>query len=147
MDVNTQAPVVGHSEVDIAGDQQLVWEVLTGISNWPTWNPDVKSVEVDGDVAEGTQFRWKVGPGRIASKILRVESPSLLAWDGKATGMTTRHVWRVEPHDGGTRVIANESWEGFVPRLMRKRLQPTMDKALASNTQHLKAEVERRSGS
>jgi uncharacterized protein YndB with AHSA1/START domain len=65
MRVNERAPVVGASEIEIEAPAETVWEVLTAFENWPSWNGDVKSISVEGPVAEGTVFRWRAGPGRL----------------------------------------------------------------------------------
>ena len=46
--VNRQAPVVGMCETEIAAAPDVVWEVLTAIEHWSSWNPDVKSMEFEG---------------------------------------------------------------------------------------------------
>ncbi len=59
--INTLAPAVGSGEIEIAASPEIVWEVLTALDRWPTWNPDVTAVTVQGPLAEGTEFRWKKG--------------------------------------------------------------------------------------
>jgi uncharacterized protein YndB with AHSA1/START domain len=142
--INRQAPVVGANEIEIAAAPQLVWEVLTGFECWPSWNPDVKSLSMHGPVAEGTQFRWKAGPGTITSTIQRVDPPRLIAWTGKTLGIRAVHFWLLELRDGGTSVRTEESYEGFVARLFRRPLQKTLDTALERGLRTLKVEVERR---
>jgi uncharacterized protein YndB with AHSA1/START domain len=144
MAVNKQAPVVGASEIEIAADPELVWDVLTAIDRWPSWNPQVKSMDLQGAVAEGSQFRWKAGPGTITSTIRRVEAPRLIAWTGKTLGIDAVHEYRLEPRDGKTLVRTEESYEGLVARLLRGSLQKTLDAALEEGLRHLKAEAEGR---
>jgi hypothetical protein len=130
-EVNDQAPVVGASEIEIAAAPEVVWDVLTAIDGWPSWNPQVKSASLEGEIAEGSVFRWKAGPGTITSTLRRVEPPRLIAWTGKTLGIDTF-------------VRTKESYEGLVARLFRGPLQKTLDKALDEGLQHLKAEAERR---
>lgn len=144
MAVNKQAPVVGASETEIAADPELVWEVLTAIDRWPSWNPQVKSMDLQGAVAEGSQFRWKAGPGTITSTIRRVDPPRLIALTGKTLGIDAIHEYRLEPRDGQTLVQTEESYEGLVARLFRGPLQKTLDSALEEGLGYLKAEAERR---
>jgi hypothetical protein len=147
VDVNRTAPAVAASEGEIAADPETVWEVLTGFEAWPDWNPDVRSIRVEGGLAEGTVFRWKAGRATITSTIRRVERPRLIGWTGKAVGIEAVHVWRLEPLEGGTLARTEESWGGVLVRIlsgsMRKNLQATLDSGLA----HLKAEAERRAAS
>jgi uncharacterized protein YndB with AHSA1/START domain len=144
MEINEQAPVIGASEIEIAAAPELVWDVLTAIDRWPSWNPQVKSMDMQGGIAEGSQFRWKAGPGTITSTIRRVEPPRLIAWTGKTFSIDAIHVYRLEARDGKTFVRTEESYEGLVARLFRGPLQKTLDAALEEGLGHLKAEAERR---
>ena len=136
--------MVGTSEIEIAAPPELVWDVLTAIDRWPSWNPQVKSMDMQGGIAEGSQFRWKAGPGTITSTIRRVEPPRLIAWTGKTFSIDAIHVYRLEARDGKTFVRTKESYEGLVARLFRGPLQKTLDAALEEGLGHLKAEAERR---
>jgi hypothetical protein len=144
MKVDEQAPVVGSAEAHVAAPPEVVWDVLAGLEGWPSWNPDVKSVQVEGPVAEGTTFRWKAKPGTIRSRIERLDRPSLIAWTGRMLAIDAVHVWRLEPREGGTFVRTEESFSGLLPRLMRGRLQKALDAALETGVRQLKAEAERR---
>jgi streptomycin 6-kinase len=142
--VNQQAPIVGASEIEIDASPEAVWEVLTAFERWPSWNRAVKSMTMQGDVARGSVFRWKAGPGTITSTLQRVERPRLIAWTGKTLGINAIHFWYLEPRDGKTFVRTEESYEGLVARVFRGPLQKTLDRALADGLADLKTEVERR---
>jgi hypothetical protein len=144
--VNERAPVVAAGEIEIAADPQVVWEVLTAFENWPTWNPEVKSMSLQGTVAPGSTFRWKAGPGTITSRIERVEPPRLIAWTGKTLGIHAIHFYWLEPRDGKTFVRTKESYEGLVASLLRSPLRKTLDRALADGLRALKAEAEQPAG-
>ena len=105
--------MVGRGEIEIAAAPELVWDVLTAIDRWPSWNPQVKSMDMQGGLAEGTQFRWKAGPGTITSTIRSVEAPRLIAWTGKTLSINAIHEYRLEPRDGKTSVRTEESYEGL----------------------------------
>jgi uncharacterized protein YndB with AHSA1/START domain len=142
--VDEGAPVVGASEIVIAAPPETVWDVLAALDRWPSWNPDVKSVSVEGEIAEGTRFRWKTGPGTVTSTLQRVERPRLIAWTGRTLGIDAVHVWRLEPRDGTTLVRTEESFAGVVARLFRWPLRKTLTGGLENGLRHLKAEAERR---
>jgi uncharacterized protein YndB with AHSA1/START domain len=144
MRVDEQAPVIGSSEGLVAAPSEVVWDVLTDFEGWPGWNPDVKAMTVEGAVAEGTKFRWKAGPGTIRSRVERLDRPRLAGWTGKTLGIDAVHVWHLEPRDGGTFVRTEESFSGFLPRLLRGRMQKTLDAALETGLQHLRVAAERR---
>jgi hypothetical protein len=146
IEINEEAPVVGACETEISATPELVWQVLTGIDNWPRWNPEVKSAFLEGDLAEGTGFQWKAGPGTIRSTITHVEPPRMIAWTGKTLGIKAIHIHVLEPRDGTTLVKTQESYDGLVARVFPGQLQKTLDRALDDGLRHLRAEAERRSG-
>jgi len=142
--VNKNAPVLAVGDIDIVAPPDIVWAVITDFEHWPRWNPDVKAVELRGAVREGTEFRWKSGPGTITSTIRRVERPRVVAWSGKTMGISAVHVWRLQPKDDHTVLSTEESWDGLVVRMFRGRMQKTLEQAIHGVLQHLKAEAERR---
>ena len=145
MNVNHDAPIVAASELPIAADPETIWDVMAAIERWPSWNPDVRWASLEGELAEGSVFRWKAGPGTITSTLQRVERPRVLAWTGRTLGVEAVHVWRLEPRNGATLVTTEESWEGPVASLLRGPLRKTVRNALDAGLGHLKAEAERRS--
>ena len=145
MEINKSATVVATGEIEVAADPEIVWEVMAGIDRWPAWNPDVKSAHLVGELADGSTFRWKAGPGTIVSTIQQVERPRTLAWTGKTFGIKAIHVWRLEPKDGKTIVRTEESWEGLLPRIFRGSMQKMLQRSIDAGLSYLKAEAERRS--
>ena len=111
---------------------------------WPSWNPDVKSVSVDGPVQPGTVFRWKAGPSTLTSTLQVVNPPSEIAWTGMTMGIKAVHVFRFQASDGGTLARSEESWEGLLARLLKGYSRKTLDKGIRSVLSHLKVEAERR---
>jgi hypothetical protein len=142
--INESAPVAGTVGIETVADRGLVWEVLTRIDEWPRWNPDVSSAALEGELAEGSVFRWNVGSRTIVSTIRQVEAPALIAWTGKTPGLRAIHVYRLEARDRGTLVSSAESWEGLVAGVFRGRMQRTLERAMEAGLRHLKREAERR---
>jgi uncharacterized protein YndB with AHSA1/START domain len=142
--IDENAPVVARSEIEIAASPDVAWDVLTAIEDWPSWNPAVKSVSIEGGIDEGSTFRWKAGPGTIASTIGNVDRPRRIAWTGTTFGVRAIHVHTFEPDAGGTLVRSEESWDGLLPRLFRGRLRKTLESSLHAGLRQLKAEAERR---
>jgi uncharacterized protein YndB with AHSA1/START domain len=142
--IDERAPVVGASELEIAAAPDVVWDVLTAFERWPSWNPDVKSMSMEGPVAEGSVFRWRAGPGTITSTIGRVEQPRLIAWTGKTLGIRAIHFWWLDQRGETTLVRTEESYDGLVSRLLRRPLRKALDSGLEDGLRHLKAEAERR---
>jgi uncharacterized protein YndB with AHSA1/START domain len=143
-DLEVRGALVGASEIQIDAGADVVWDVLTAIDRWPSWNPLVAGATLEGDLRGESTFRWKAGPGTIVSTIKWVEPTSGIAWTGRTMGIRAFHVWRLEPRDGGTFVRTEESYDGLVARLFRHRLQHALDDGLEQGLVHLKAEAERR---
>ena len=146
MEINRSAPATAAGEVQIAAQPPTVFSVLASIDEWPSWNPDVKSVRVEGMVEPGTVFRWKSGPSSLTSTLQVVDPPTEIGWTGTTMGIKAIHVFRLEPKDGGTLARSEESWDGLIASLLKGFSRKTLDKGITSVLSHLKAEAERRGG-
>jgi uncharacterized protein YndB with AHSA1/START domain len=144
MDINRNAPATAEGERQIAADPQTVFAVISAIDQWPSWNPDVKSVELQGPVQEGTVFRWKSGPSTLTSTLQVVDPPHEIAWTGTTMGIKAVHVFRFQANDVGTLARSEESWEGLIASLLKGYSRKTLDKGIRSVLSHLKTEAERR---
>jgi uncharacterized protein YndB with AHSA1/START domain len=144
MEINRNAPATARGELQIAADPQTVFAVLSSIDQWPSWNPDIKSVELQGPVQPGTVFRWKSGPSSLTSALQVVDPPNEIAWTGTTMGITAVHVFRFQANDGGTLARSEESWEGLIASLLKGYSRKSLDKAIRSVLSHLKVEAERR---
>ena len=78
-----------------------MFAVISAIDQWPSWNPDVKSVELHGPVQEGTVFRWKSGPSTLTSTLQVVDPPHEIAWTGTTMGIKAVHVFRFQANPMG----------------------------------------------
>jgi hypothetical protein len=139
---DSAAPVFATSEVRIAAPIEIVWGLMSRIDEWPTWNPDVKEASLQGELAPGTTFRWKAGPGTIISTLQRVERPRAIAWTGRSLGVRAIHEWNLRSEGDATVVTTRESWDGVVARLFRRSSQKALEKALQDGPNHLKTTAE-----
>jgi uncharacterized protein YndB with AHSA1/START domain len=144
MDIDRNAPISASGSVEIAASPLDVWEILADIASWPSWNPDVREARLDGELAIGTAFMWRAGPGTITSVLRSVEPGREIGWTGKTMGIDAVHVWRIQSTPGGSRLTAEESWSGWPTRLMRTRMERTLREAVLSGLYNLKAEAESR---
>jgi uncharacterized protein YndB with AHSA1/START domain len=143
VEIDNKARVVGSSEIEVSATPELVWAVLTDIGRWPSWNPAVASVSFEEGFEEGSQFRWKAGPGTITSTIRDVDAPRRTAWTGTSLGIQAIHVHTLEPRSGGTLVRTEESYAGLLASILRGPLRRMLDRTLQGELEHLKAEAER----
>ncbi len=145
MDINRDAPATAEGEIQIAADPETVFSVMSAIDEWPSWNPDIESVKLEGEVRPDTVFRWRSGPSSLTSTLRVVDPPREIAWTGTTMSIKAVHVFRFEPKDGGTLARSEESWEGFIARLFKGYSRKTLDKGIRRVLAHLRAEAERRS--
>ena len=144
MEINRSAPAVAEGEKFIESEPEVVFGVIAAIDDWPSWNTDVKSVDVEGNVEPGTTFRWKAGPASLVSKLEVVDPPREIGWTGTTMSIKAVHVFRFEARDGGTLARSEESWEGWIASLLRGYSRTTLEKGIESVLADLKVEAERR---
>ena len=144
MDIDRNAPATAEGELGIDADPSTVFSVIAAIDRWPSWNPDVRSVQLQGPVQPGTVFRWKAGPSTLTSTLQVVDPPGEIAWTGTTMGIKAVHVFRFQARDGGTLARSEESWEGLLASVLKGYSRRTLDKGIRSVLAHLKTEAERR---
>ena len=143
MEVDHNAPAVVRAETVVAEPPDAVWRLISDIDSWPAWNPDVRSARLEGELAPGSTFRWKAGPGTIVSTLRSVEPEREIGWSGRTMGIDALHVYRLEPVGDGTRVVSEESWAGLPVRLLRARMRRTLERSLRTGLEHLEAAARR----
>lgn len=102
VEINRSAPAVARGELHIAASREVVWDVISDIGAWPSWNPDVKTSRLEGPLAVGSVFRWRAGGASINSTLRVVDPPHELSWSGRMMGIRAIHIFRFDPSDGGT---------------------------------------------
>lgn len=145
MDVDRSAPAVASGSIEIEVAPEVVWDVLTNIEAWPSWNPGVRTAALDGELTRGATFRWEAGPGTITSTIQELDPPNRITWRGSTVGIKAIHVYRLEASASGTSVVSEESWAGLPVRLLRGIFRKQLQKNTDAGLRHLKHEAERRS--
>ena len=119
---------------EVHAPAERVWDLITGIDRWPSWNPAISEAHQRGPLVKGARFRWKAGPGTIVSTIEDADPPPINRMvrenhgnqgsshldirgerrpdpchHGRVVGWRVRPViWEVFPEDPGTipRVVA-----------------------------------------
>ena len=141
--INPNAPVISKSQIEIAAPVHSVWNVLTGISNWPSWQKAVTKTTVHGEIKEGTAFDWKAGGLSFKSKIHTCVPESMFGWTGKTIGTDAVHNWFFEARGTSTLVKVEESLEGILPKLFKGFFQKNLDDGLKRSLVELKMAAEK----
>ena len=143
-EINHHAPVTDRQQIWVQAPAEVVWQVLTDIENWSSWQENVKSAKLQGPVAEGTKFVWKAGGLTFHSQLHTVEPQEAFGWTGKIMGAFAIHNWRLEAEGKRTRVIVEESLEGFFPSMMKSSFQKQLTSGMEKNLLELKDKSEKR---
>ncbi len=128
--INENAPIVCRKNIIILAKPEKIWQILTNIDEWPQWYKGISATKVNGPIQKGTSFTWKSGKFKINSILHTVEPFYYFGWTGKALGTTAIHNWILKSTLDGTEVSTLESMEGWVSRLMKGKLQKTLDISL-----------------
>ena len=144
--INKSAPVISEGKIEIRTHVSVVWNVLTGIGDWPSWQEPVSKADLRGPLAEGTVFLWKGGGLNCKSRIHTVIPEGEFGWTGETFGAAAVHNWRFSPSELGTLVEVDESLEGYMPSLFKGAFQRNLNAAMKKQLEELKAEAERRGG-
>ncbi len=140
--VNPNAPVRSRQEVLIAAPVDTVWKVLTGISQWTTWQKNMTKATLQGELAEGAPFHWKAGGISFSSRIHTMKPKTEFGWTGTTLGASAIHNWTFRETDHGTLVTVEESLQGVLPRLLKKSFQKSLDTGMQESLVELKSAAE-----
>ena len=143
MAINQKAPVVQTKEITNDVAPEKVWQVLIDINNWSEWNDRIKKPSLQDDLAVGNQFTWKTNGSRIKSTIHSISPNKMLGWEGKTFGASAIHNWYLEPTETGTKVRVEESMEGWLINLMKKKVNEKLADDMAYWLNQLKKECEK----
>lgn len=142
MKIDSSAVLQAEKEILISDPIEKVWVEITQIDQWPQWQPDVTSAQVDGALAAGTQFHWKAKGLNITSTLQAVEPMQRIGWTGNSIGMHAVHIWTFETREGGTYVKTEESLSGWFPWILKRFDPKFLEKSLQNSLQVLKSHVE-----
>ena len=113
-EVDPDAPVRTSLSIAIKAPAALVWTVLSGIDQWPSWQPDIQKTSVVGPPETGVAFRWTTPGGTIRSRIELFEPGRRLSWIGHIMVFHAIHVWTLESlPNGNTKLSTSETLSGW----------------------------------
>lgn len=142
MEINRKAPVIASVETVIDAPVERVWEVLTAIRDWPSWNPAVTSVSMLGEFVPGTDFHWKADGVMIISTLQEIDLHQRIVWTGRIPFIRAIHVWTFEERDGKTLVHNDESFQGWLAWLLSGPFTRMLAASLEKGLQSLKRACE-----
>jgi Polyketide cyclase / dehydrase and lipid transport len=117
------AYVFAHNERIIPAPPEQVWDLIVDAQGWSEFYANAQFVHLSDPqqhgLKRGSIFRWVTFGIPLTSEVSPCEPPSLLGWRFWRTGAYGYHVWLLEPHEFGTRVVTEETQLGVMPWLGR----------------------------
>jgi uncharacterized membrane protein len=143
MDINQEAPVVQTKSIIINEKPEKIWGIISDVENWTKWNNKIKKVNVEGELKVESDFTWTSGGSKITSKVHTFDSYETLGWTGKTFGARAIHNWHFEEVEGGTKIIVEESMEGWLISLLKKKMNNILEQDIIFWLEQLKVECEK----
>jgi hypothetical protein len=141
-DIDHDAPVIAHHEIDIAAQLDTVWNLHTDVDAWPGWNLELTAAKLDGAFAPDSSFTWTSYNFTVTSTIYIVDDHSRTLWGGAAQGIMGTHEWRFAQTSGGVHVTTSESFAGDPVEADPAGMQTILDNSLVAWLNRLKQRAE-----
>lgn len=142
MDIDHEAPFADRKEIFIKASPKAIWKLQSDINAWSEWQPRITLSKLEGPLAVGSVFHWKAGGLNITSTLREVKPNKRIGWTGMAFGTRARHIWTFQPKKNGTLVIAEESLDGWLARLMKVVMPKFLEESMDFSLKTLKGKVE-----
>ena len=141
-DVDPNAPVQAHHEIDINAPLARVWKLHTDVAAWPDWQTEITQARIDGAFEPGSTFDWTSYGFSVTSTIYDVKDSSRVLWGGTSGGITGIHEWLFAETTNGVHVTTTESFAGEPVEADATAMQSLLDASLVAWLGHLKAAAE-----
>lgn len=116
-----------HNEIEINASPETVWEILIDAEKWQEWYVGAENVQIinnsNGVLNEESVFRWKTMGLNFSSEIKEFVPNERLSWESRKRSIKGYHAWLIIPTESGSRVITDESQNGWLS-FLEKIFQP-----------------------
>jgi hypothetical protein len=129
--------------LETAASPDAVWKTWSDTSTWPSWNPDIEAVTLDGGFASGTTGTMRTKSGGKHNIVLSEVQPSrgfTLTSDLPMPATKARFRCEVEPIEGGSRISQAVTITGllsFMGGAITGRIVPSFDALLEGLKRHV----------
>lgn len=139
LDINIAAPVIAEQEIIIESSIEKVWDTLTSIENWTSWQSQITKVEIDSAPIKYTTFSWIACGLKYESQIHMCDEKQHFGWIGTTWGAQAIHNWYFESIDTNkTKVVVKESLEGLLPSMFTSFFISTLNNGMKANLDELR---------
>lgn len=132
------------TKITINSTSSEVWKVFSDFSNYPNWNPFVKSLT--GDIKEGSQISIVLPDMNFKPTVLKFEKDKELRWVGKLLfkGLFDgEHYFCLEDNGNGTTsFVHGENFSGILVGPFKKKLMNETRNGFIEMNEKLKEQVE-----
>jgi hypothetical protein len=82
---------------------EAIWPILTDLENWPTWNPDIERIELDGPFRLGAEMQLTpVGQDTVGLRVVELDDGVMFADEAEIPGAAAvRTYHRLDTADSG----------------------------------------------
>jgi hypothetical protein len=119
-----------HNERIVPAPPERVWNLLITAQGWSEFYANAWFVALadprQHHLQRGSVFRWVTFGLPITCEVDPCQRPLRIGWRWWSTGAHGYHIWLLEPHECGTRVVTEETQRGVLPGLTRPILRPLM---------------------
>ena len=111
--INSDASIKDQHSIIIQAPIDKVWKIITEVTKWKDWNPQVKHLVVQQEIQLGSTFQWKIGRMSATSQVQLMDKPHTFAISGKSTLVKRIYVWTLEADDDQTIATLGTSLQGL----------------------------------
>jgi hypothetical protein len=141
--ITKNAPVKSFGKIEIKAPVAKVWQILTSINDWPSWQSEVTESNLKESLKEGASFKWKAGGLTFFSVIHTCQPMNEFGWTGKTLGASAVHNWYFTMENENAIIKVEESLQGIFPKIFKNYFQKQLDKGIQLNLEDLKCASEK----
>ncbi len=115
-----QAPIHVRNELDSNCEPGRLFAWLIRAGRWPEWYTNSRNVQLpEGalDLRLGMQFRWRTFGVSLVSVVEEFVPNERIAWSARGAGVLAYHAWLIQPRQGGSSILTEETQYGWLSRL------------------------------
>jgi hypothetical protein len=126
------ARVFAHNERIVPASPAVAWDWLVHAQGWSDYYANAQFVDLAGgprehELRRGSVFRWVTFGLPVVSVVDECVAPGTIGWRWHARRFPRAahgyHIWILEPHEYGTRIVTEETQRGPLPMLLRPLLR------------------------
>lgn len=136
------APVIKiEKSITIEKNAANVWNTLTDISGYRSWNPVVSHAAIYGPVEPGTEIKALLGKWDFKFVIIKTKAVRELELQGGSVGLKVNLVFNISGGEDISKVHLSATMEGWISVLFTKKASNSAEETLEIFLNSLKRRV------